>query len=117
MMVVAIAGAGAVAGSTTIAPRMRIPTPIAIVSIAASFDKETCKWQYLGEHSFDEDRQSEKAEKILEFLTLSGPSTPRDIADGCGIGRASIYTYLNRLNGKIEKSSHGIYGVKLTTVN
>lgn len=82
-----------------------------------SFDKDSCKWQYLGQHNFDEDRQSEKTEKILEFLTLSGPSSPRDIADGCGINRASIYTYLNRLNGKIEKSSHGIYGVKLTTVN
>jgi hypothetical protein len=92
------------------------------VDIAVRFDRESCRWSFLGEAS--EVRRSDERGLILGALSASGePMTPREIADATDHPYVNVRRLLLKMcsEGEVTKPKRGLYqlpghnGHKITT--
>jgi len=78
--------------------------------LAARFDRETCRWEILGEAA--EVQRTDVHKAIRDAVAeATEPMTPREIAAAANIPQASINTYLYRMvkAGEIAKVARGRY--------
>jgi hypothetical protein len=78
--------------------------------LAARFDRETCRWEILGEAA--EVQRTDAHRAIRDAVAeAADPMTPREIAAAAGIREASVSTYLYRMvkAGEIAKVGRGWY--------
>lgn len=92
------------------------------VDAAVKFDREDCRWSYLGEAS--EVRRSDERNLILDALLQAGePMSPRDLADATGHPYGAVRRLLVKMSsaGELIKAGRGSYehpsnsGHKVTT--
>lgn len=79
------------------------------VDAAVKFDRETCRWSFLGEAS--EVRRSDERSTILAALTGQDAMSPKDIADEIGQTVTAVRMTLSRMarSGEVEKVGRGKY--------
>jgi hypothetical protein len=82
--------------------------------MAASFDKESCRWSILGDAS--EFRRSGERSRVIEVLKEAGePLSPTEIAAAAGLkSRNAAYILLFRMvrDGEVERVKRGRYKPK-----
>jgi len=80
------------------------------IETAVEFDRETCRWQALGEAS--EVRQTSERAKIRKALKDAGePMAPKDLEVATGMPGANIRQLLSKMAaaGEVKKVGRGLY--------